>query len=175
MIFIRYNNSELLHEVSFKRVSENIVSVIGYLEKNTSGFKTFSSSGEQLGDFSGYTTVYRTLDNEVQYSNDYRVYIEPEPFMPRELTADEIKQMLIDGVQNHLDEVAMSRGYDGILSVCSYFDSGVERFDYEGVQARKWRSQVWAYCYAYLDDVLAGNRPIPTLEELIEELPKIEW
>ena len=32
----------------------------------------------QLGDFSDYTTVYRTLDNAVQLSDDGSVYVEPE-------------------------------------------------------------------------------------------------
>ena len=50
--------------------------------KNNSGFKTYRMSGEQLGDFSDYTTTYRLLDNEVQYSNDGSVWVEPEPYEP---------------------------------------------------------------------------------------------
>ena len=88
---------------------------------------------------------------------------------------EEIKKYLIDGVQNYMDRIAQTRGYDSILSACSYINTGVDRFDIEGEQARKWRSQVWAYCYEYLDEVLAGKREIPTLESLIQEIPKINW
>lgn len=179
MIIVKYNDSETFNEVSFKRISEHVVSIKGSQERGSNGFTTYTAAGVPLGDFSGYKTVYaEPTEDEVQYSNDGSVKPEEpavEPVVPKEPTADEIKQMLIDGVQNWMDEVAASRGYDGILSVCTYIDTGVERFDTEGEQARKWRSQVWAYCYAYLDEVLAGTRTIPTLEELIEELPKLDW
>ena len=176
MIYVKYNDENEFNRISFKRISPAVVSLEGSTTVNRSGFCTYKPDGTKLGDFSGYKTVYKIVDyKEVWYSNDGSVYEEPEKFIPREPTADEIKQMLIDGVQNYMDEVAMTRGYDGILSACSYIDTGVERFDIEGAQARKWRSQVWAYCYEYLDDVLAGTRTIPSLEELIAELPKINW
>lgn len=175
MIYIKFKGDETYYESKFKRINENVVSVISTKGASNNGFYTFAESGAQLGDFSNYTTVCKIDGYEIWYSNNNYVHVEPQPFVPREPTPDEIKQMLIDGVQNWMDEVAMSRGYDGILSACSYIDTGVERFDIEGAQARRWRSQVWAYCYAYLDEVLAGNRNIPSLEELIEELPKIDW
>ena len=175
MIYVKYNEEEAIHEVSFRRINENVVSLKGINAVNMNGFKTYRSNGEQLGDFSEYKTIYRQLDDEIQYSNNNETYVEPDPFVPREPSQDEIKQALIDGVQNYMDSVAAERGYDGILSACSYIDTGIERFDIEGLQARKWRSQVWAYCYEYLDEVLAGKRDIPTLEELIDELPKIDW
>lgn len=80
MIKIKYNNKNNFEEVKFSR-NENIVSLKGTTENN-SGFKTYRMSGEQLGDFSDYTTTYRLLDNEVQYSNDGSVWTEPEPYEP---------------------------------------------------------------------------------------------
>lgn len=179
MIYVKYNNEDEFNRVSFKRISPNIVSIEGSTTVNLSGFCTYRPDGTKLGDFSGYKTVYRIIDyKEVWYSNDNSVYVAPadeETFIPREPTAEEIKQMLIDGTQNYMDEVAQTRGYDSILSACSYISTGVERFDAEGAEARKWRSAVWQYCYDQLDLVLEGKRSIPTLEELIEELPKIDW
>lgn len=83
MIKIKYLNKETYEEVSFSRLSDNVVSLKGATE-NTSGFCTYRLSGEQLGDFSDYTTTYRILDDEVQYSNDGRVWVEPEthPYEP---------------------------------------------------------------------------------------------
>ena len=77
MIKIKYNNSNIFEEVTFSKLG-NIVSLKGATENN-SGFKTYRMSGEQLGDFSDYTTIYRVLDKEVQYSNDGSVWVEPEP------------------------------------------------------------------------------------------------
>ena len=82
MIKIKYNNSNIFEEVTFSKTG-NIVSLKGATENN-SGFKTYRMSGEQLGDFSEYTTIYRLLDDEVQYSNDGSVWVEPEthPYEP---------------------------------------------------------------------------------------------
>ena len=76
MIKIKYNNQENFEEVTFSKIG-NIVSLKGTSENN-SGFKTYRMSGEPLGDFSDYTTTYRMLDGEVQYSNDGSVYVEPQ-------------------------------------------------------------------------------------------------
>ena len=80
MIKIKYNNQENFEEVIFSKIG-NIVSLKGATENN-SGFKTYRMSGEQLGDFSDYTTTYRLLDDEVQYSNDGSIWTEPEPYEP---------------------------------------------------------------------------------------------
>lgn len=80
MIKIKYNNQEYFEEVTFSKIG-NIVSLKG-AEENNSGFKTYRMSGEQLGDFSDYTTTYRLLDGEVQYSNDGSFFAELEPYVP---------------------------------------------------------------------------------------------
>lgn len=77
-------------------------------------------------------------------------------------------------VQAMLDEAAKALGYDSCLSVCSYIDTGVEKFDKEGVQFRRWRSAIWARGYELLDEVKAGVRPVPTPEELPDLMPKLE-
>ena len=78
-------------------------------------------------------------------------------------------------VQDYMDSKARERGYDSILNVCSYVESGNAKFDREGALARVWRSAVWTKCYSILDDVLRGYRPIPSEAELLSELPKLEW
>ena len=74
-----------------------------------------------------------------------------------------------------MDTKVQERGYDGILSACSYVNTGIERFDNEGAACRAWRSAVWDKCYAMLAEVQVGTRAVPTVEELISELPKLEW
>ena len=80
MIKVKYNNEDLMRNVSFSRVGEHIVTLGGTIKANVSGFKTYRLDGKtQLGDFSDYVTVYRTLDDSIQYSNDGSVWVEPEP------------------------------------------------------------------------------------------------
>lgn len=177
MIKIKYNDSDNYIVVNFKRLSDNVVRIKGEgLTSNTSGFKTFSIGLTPYGDFSDYITVYNQFEDEIQYSNDGSVFEEEKEEYNPDITLETIKQILIGSVQNYMDYVASTRGYDGILSVCSYFDSGVERFDEEGRKARLWRSAVWEYCYAQLDLFEAGKLDhIPSEEELINSLPKMDW
>lgn len=78
MIKIKFNDENRMLDVSFSRVG-NVVVLAGITNENASGFTTWRMDGKtQLGDFSGFTTIYRVLDNAVQYSCDGSVY-EPEP------------------------------------------------------------------------------------------------
>lgn len=86
----------------------------------------------------------------------------------------EIQKKLVDAVQEYMDKKAQELNYDNCLSVCSYFNSGVEKFDKEGAAFRTWRSAVWQKCYQVLDECLAGARAVPTSQELIEELPLLD-
>ena len=95
----------------------------------------------------------------------------PEP-TPQEV-AERIQNELTDAVQNVLDSKAQELNYDNCLSVCSYIDTGVARFDAEGKAFRAWRSAVWAKGYEILAQVQAGQRGIPTESELLAELPEL--
>lgn len=96
---------------------------------------------------------------------------------PVEPTVEEIQaqiqKQLTDAVQHVLDSKAKELLYDNCLSVCSYIDTGVPKFDAEGRAFRSWRSQVWAKGYEILAQVQAGERGIPTEAELIAELPEL--
>ena len=96
----------------------------------------------------------------------------PEPTQ-EEINA-QTQAQLTNAVQNVLDSEAQKLGYDSCLSVCSYADTGVSKFDDEGKAFRSWRSEVWEKCYEILNAVLEGKRNIPTEEELISELPTLE-
>lgn len=85
----------------------------------------------------------------------------------------QIQFQLTDAVQHVLDNKAQELLYDNCLSVCSYIDTGVPKFDAEGKAFRAWRSAVWAKGYEILAQVQAGQRGIPTEAELIAELPDL--
>ena len=85
MIKIKINASDEIREVTFSRRSEHVIELGGITDAPTTGFTTWRMDGvTQLGDFSDYTTVYRTLDNAVQLSDDGSVYVEPEVPEPGE-------------------------------------------------------------------------------------------
>lgn len=84
MIKIKINASDEIREVTFSRHSEHVIELGGIADAPTTGFTTWRMDGvTQLGDFSDYTTVYRTLDNAVQLSDDGSVYVEPKPEDPQ--------------------------------------------------------------------------------------------
>ena len=98
-----------------------------------------------------------------------------------EMTAEEkdaYKQILIgeysEAVQEHLDTEAKTKLYDNIMSACSYA-SGTGTYATEGQAALTWRVAVWEYVEQVLADVEAETRTLPTVSELIAELPVMTW
>ena len=85
------------------------------------------------------------------------------------------RKMLTDAMQSYLDHTAQERGYDGILSLCSYATSANPRFGPEGQAGVSLRDAVWAYGYRIIAEIQAGTRPVPSAEELIAALPSIVW
>ena len=85
------------------------------------------------------------------------------------------KSRLTSAIQSTLDEKAQERGYDSILSLCTYATSTIAKFADEGQAGVSWRDEVWAKGYAILADVESGARAIPTVDELLAELPDFVW
>lgn len=105
-------------------------------------------------------------------ADGYTYALEP---IPVEDLMQDAKRQLTDAVQRHLDETAQGRGYDGILSLCSYIASPNPPFKEEAEAGLAWRDAVWLKCYQVMADVIGGVRQIPSEEELLAELPTIGW
>ena len=80
-----------------------------------------------------------------------------------------------DAVQARLDEFARTRSYDGILSACSYATSTNAKFSAEGQYCVSARDETWETCYAIIAEVESGKRTMPTLGEIMAELPALIW
>lgn len=107
MIKIKFCGESNTKTISFSRENDHVVTLGGITDAATTGFTTWRMDGvTQLGDFSGYTTVYRTLDNAVQLSDDGSVYVEPEvPGTGESLpTAEEKEKTLIKAQIQALSE-----------------------------------------------------------------------
>lgn len=88
----------------------------------------------------------------------------------------QIKTEITAAVQDRLDAFARTRGYDDIVSACSYATSTHPRYGAEGRYCVAVREQTWDAMFAIEADVLAGTRPMPAGYEDIEpELPALVW
>ena len=79
MLILKYLNTKTPYEVNFLTISENIVEVTGNFPIKTKGFTLSRPTCEDNWDYSGYTTIYRKIENGVQFSNNGSVYITPDP------------------------------------------------------------------------------------------------
>jgi hypothetical protein len=108
----------------------------------------------------------QTLAEEL--GDDLPLETPPEPAPP---SVDDFRF----AIQNVVDEKARERRYDNGNSLASYANSTVASWAAEASTFIAWRDQVWAYAYAALAEVEAEIRPVPSIEELLSELPTMEW
>jgi len=75
-----------------------------------------------------------------------------------------------------LDEFAQTRGYDNIVSACSYATSTNLAFAAEAQRCVELRDITWATLNQYYADVNAGIEPLPsTIDEILSNLPALTW
>lgn len=78
-------------------------------------------------------------------------------------------------IARHLDATARLRQYDGILSAMTYRGDANPVFAAEAEALFAWRSAVWTYALAELAKVENDERGVPSVADLIAELPSMEW
>ena len=95
---------------------------------------------------------------------------------------DESKQLatvqtaIVTRTQARLDAFARTRGYDSILSACTYVTDINPKFVGEGQYCVEARSATWGKLYEIFNEVAAGTRVAPaSFEEIESELPVLSW
>lgn len=103
-------------------------------------------------------------------------YGEVQPFVQPKKTPEQIETDIIMQTQARLDAWAKTRGYDSLLSACTYATSAVQKFASEGQLAVTKRDETWAALYAFVEQVKAGTQSMPTGYADVEPLlPVLEW
>lgn len=92
---------------------------------------------------------------------------------PVKETPEQIVARLESAVDRYLDTQAQSLRYDSIKTIVTYRDDENPKFKAEGVAGYKFRSVVYTKSIEIMNDVIAGNRPVPTETELLAEMPAI--
>ena len=150
-----------------------------FYSKTTGGFYTREIHGDNIpSDAVEITEAEHAALIEGQ-SNGKRIVADADgrPILqdPPPPTIEQIIAQYDAAMQQRLDDFAKTRNYTNILSAATYATSTVPKFKAEGQYAVEARDATWAKCYEVLAAVEAGSRPMPTLDELLAELPVLTW
>jgi hypothetical protein len=89
--------------------------------------------------------------------------------------AEIAKKLFQDAVEAHVEATAAERGYSSGASCAGYLNSTIPSWAAEAEVFIAWRDAVWAHVFAQLALVEGGQRPEPTVAELVAKLPPIVW
>ena len=91
-------------------------------------------------------------------------------------TSEQVKNIISFAIQKKLDEFARTKGYDSILSACSYVSSTNESFRAQAQYCVQARDDAWTMASKIWEEVAAGTRTAPTsLEDIESTLPSLTW
>jgi hypothetical protein len=90
--------------------------------------------------------------------------------------ADMVERFRV-AIQQHVDETAQARRYDSAVSLASYDTPNQpnEAWRAEAAAFVAWRTAIWEYANAEMDKVKDGDRPVPGLDQFMDELPAMVW
>lgn len=107
----------------------------------------------------------------------FQIVAVPEPTFEEQVEA--AYQTFDSNVEKRLNDFAATRRYASIYTACNARDSQIEKYAAEGAYCFKMWGETYAKCEEllaeYMPAVLAGERPIPTWEEIEAQLPPLVW
>lgn len=120
-----YQNEETTYDVEFKKISKNIVEIKGDFPIKDVGFTLSRPDMNDGWDYLSFTTIYKEIENGVQFSNDDSVYVEPVIPTP---TAEELAEIeereRISAIQNEINELkAQLEATDYKVIKCYEYDA----------------------------------------------------
>lgn len=95
--------------------------------------------------------------------------------MKAEAGAADAMAVYEDAIQLHVDAKPRERNFRDGVTLASYAASTNALWQAQALAFIAWRDAVWMYAYGELAKVLAGERPQPTVDDFIAELPALTW
>lgn len=109
MIKIRFNNETFMRDCEFSKTAHNLVTLVGDIPENNSGFHTYQKDSlRELGNLTGFCTVYRKLENGVMFSNDGSVWKEPEPIDESERLISDLPHIPSVSLEQRIADLEMA-------------------------------------------------------------------
>lgn len=108
------------------------------------------------------------LGGDIGDTWDGTQYVKPVPSLPTQTD-------YANAIQFTIDATAQSKQYADGISLASYDSSTNPTWALEAQTFIAWRDAVWTYAFTELEKVKNNQRPQPTIEEFISELPQIVW
>ncbi len=78
-------------------------------------------------------------------------------------------------IQAFIDSTAQSKDFADGVACASYATSTSEAWAAQALAFIAWRDNVWTYSYAEFAKMESGQRPVPSIDEFLTELPTIVW
>ena len=128
-----------------------------------------------------HTDQEKLVSSDPYVEGEWVYTVKVEAKTEEEIAADaaaklqKLKTSIISIVQAKLDSFAKEKGYDGILSACTYATSTNDVFKAEGLKAVELRDASWSALYSILEEVEAGTRTVESFADIEEDLPVLEW
>lgn len=80
-----------------------------------------------------------------------------------------------NAIQSLIDRTAVTKQFNDGVSLASYKDSTVPLWAAQATEFIAWRDAVWVYVYGEMSKVQLGQRPQPSIADILAELPVIQW
>lgn len=153
MLTLKYLDSPKEYEVNFCKISAHVVQLLGDFPFSDAGFILSRKGKGDNWDYKSYTTLYRSIEGGMQFSDDGSVYVappdpepapDPEPYVP---TLQEVQEAKV-AEMNAMQQAAIRSGITVTLT-----DGTAEHFtltDHDQTSLMGLQSQV-----------LAGEQNIP--------------
>ena len=147
-------------------------------DRSTYVKKLTSCGNPELLNLSGWglvLLVYPELSQNQRYTSARTVYQDRVEAGVEEIPTEEIQETALKNleasVEQHIFSAVHAKGYDSTDSLSKYMARPNSPWYAECVALGDWIDACWIKCHEVMNAVLAGERAVPTAEELLAELP----
>lgn len=129
---LRYLNESSEYPIGFSRLSDHVVYLKGDFPVKAKGFELVRDKYDEAWDYSDYNTIYRTMLDGAQFSDDGSTWVEPTKTILVQIAwndEDDIEELRPASV-----DVEVSRGNE-VLETVTLSNSNGWKKEYEDVES----------------------------------------